>query len=306
MALSSVCTRLSSAALRRGTAGRAALVMSAVLAVFLGGSAPAAAHPPPFWWMGDLSGSSRAGFELGVGSGDPSGLDTVVVSAALFAEIAVGQQWTVLARLPFAYGRFGPVDGIGPDTSATALGNVQLGVQLADRIWRGRAVDLRLGTALVLSLPTASDEGGGAMTAVAATRFSLPDSGRYDPNTTTARLRGDVRIEGQRLFAQGEIAAEMTFRSEVPAGADDSELGLVMGVGAGVTLSPYYAVLAELTTISDILEDSDGENFSHVLDVGVRFHNAAIMAGFRVYVPVDSQPRRDDTIGVAIDVAGRF
>ncbi len=273
------------------------LVPGVVLAgVLMAGTAQA--HPPPFYWMPDLSAHSQVGVDLIPGNFDRAGDSALLVPASVFAELAVTEHVVLLARVPFAY-----VDRVGiddPDEGAFALGNVGVGLLLAGSSRRDWDAWLRYGLGVLAHLPTASDEGDQGAAAARAATFLVPDRGRFLPGITNLRARGDVRYETGRLFLQGEVGVDHQLRDD-----SDDRTDLLLGAGLGVTLSPYWAVLAELTAVSNILEDEDSELLP-VLDAGLRYHDPSLMTGLRVYWPFHESARDASAIGVGIDLGLRF
>jgi hypothetical protein len=273
------------------------LVPGVVLAgLLMAGTAQA--HPPPFYWMPDLSAHSQVGVDLIPGNFDRDGDSALLVPASVFAELAVTDYLVLLARVPFAYvDRVGIVD---PDEGAFALGNVGLGLLLADSSRRDWDAWLRYGIGVLVHLPTASDEGDQGAAAARAATFLVPDRGRFQPGITNLRARGDVRYETGRVFMQGEVGIDHQLRDD-----SDDRTDLLLAAGLGVTLSPYWAVLAELTAVSNILEDEDSELLP-VLDAGLRYHDPSLMTGLRVYWPFHESYRDASAIGVGIDLGIRF
>jgi hypothetical protein len=273
------------------------LVPGIVLAcVLMAGTAQA--HPPPFYWMPDLSAHSQVGVDLIPGNFDRAGDSALLVPASVFAELAVTDYLVLLARVPFAY-----VDRVGiddPDDGAFALGNVGLGLLLANTSRRDWDSWLRYGIGVLVHLPTASDEGEEGIAAARAAAFLVPDRGRFQPGITNLRARGDVRYETGRVFMQGEVGLDHQLREDI-----DDRTDLLFAAGLGVTLSPYWAVLAELTAVSNILEDEDSELLP-VLDAGLRYHDPGMMTGLRVYWPFHESYRNASAIGVGIDLGFRF
>jgi hypothetical protein len=273
------------------------LVPGIVLAcVLMAGTAQA--HPPPFYWMPDLSAHSQVGVDLIPGNFDRAGDSALLVPASVFAELAVTDYLVLLARVPFAY-----VDRVGiddPDDGAFALGNVGLGLLLANTSRRDWDSWLRYGIGVLVHLPTASDEGEEGIAAARAAAFLVPDRGRFQPGITNLRARGDVRYETGRVFMQGEVGLDHQLREDI-----DDRTDLLFAAGLGVTLSPYWAVLAELTAVSNILEDEDSELLP-VLDAGLRYHDPGMMTGLRVYWPFHESYRDASAIGVGIDLGFRF
>lgn len=258
----------------------------------------AQAHPPPFYWMPDLSAHSQVGVDLIPGNFDRAGDSALLVPASVFAELAVTEHVVLLARVPFAY-----VDRVGiedPDEGAFALGNVGVGLLLAGSSRRDWDAWLRYGLGVLVHLPTASDEGDQGAAAARAATFLVPERGRFLPGITNLRARGDVRYETGRLFMQGEVGVDHQLRDD-----SDDRTDLLLAAGLGVTLSPYWAVLAELTAVSNILEDEDSELLP-VLDAGLRYHDPSLMTGLRVYWPFHEGYRDASAIGVGIDLGLRF
>lgn len=273
------------------------LLAGAVLALV---SMPRAAlaHPPPFYWMPDLSVHSRAGVELIPGNFDRAGESAFLIPTSLFAEFALTDNLVLLGRLPFAY-----VDRVGfndPDDGAFALGNISLGLQLADGSGHPHAGRLAYGVGALIHLATASDKDEAGVAASRAAAFLVPDRGRYLVDAFTLRVRADLRYETDTVFVQGELAIDQQIYQ-----ATDDRTDLLLAAGLGLTLSPYWAVLAELTALSGVLED-DGDALLPVLDAGVRFHDPDLMAGLRVYWPFHESARDLGAIGLGMDIAMRF
>ena len=272
------------------------IAVAALAGVMLGGSAEA--HPPPFYWMPDLSGHSRAGVELIPGNLDDAGSSAFLVDGSVFAELAVSRHLSLVGRVPFAY-----VDraGAGGDEAAWALGNLGLGLQIAGASARSGHARTLYGVGVLAYVPTASDEGEGRVAATRAGAFLVPDAGRYRPDVTTVRLRGDLRYEAEVVFLQGELALDHQLRDQA-----DDRTDLLAGVGLGVAFNPYLAMLAELTAVSDVLESDGDASLVPVLDVGLRYHDPRMMAGLRVFWPMDDAYRAADAIGIGVDLAARF
>lgn len=267
-----------------------------VLAFLVAGATAAEAHPPPFYWMDDLSTDRRVGFEILGGTSDLIG-DATVVGGSIFAHLSLTDNIALEGRIPLAYSKFTIMD---VEDDGIALGNLALGFQLSNHAPHHVHERALYGLSLMAHLPTASDDGTSATAADIASAYFIPDPGRYLVDTTTLRLRGDFRYEVESLFLQLEGALDFEIRD----GEDTT--GLVLGTGLGVKVSPYFALLGELTTVSDILEDSDGENFVHTVDLGMRYHDPGVMFGFRVYLPLDERLRDADVLGLGVDAAVRF
>lgn len=259
----------------------------------------ALAHPPPFYWMGDLSVHSRAGVEIIPGNYDRAGDSAFLMPMSVFAEYALSENVVLLGRLPFTYADRVGIDN--PDDGAFALGNIGLGAQLAGASGEPHYGLLLYGIGLMLYAPTASDEDEPGVAAVYSTAFLVPDPGRYLPDATTVRVRGDVRYEAEMVFVQGEVGIDHRFVDDI-----DDRTDLLLAAGLGLAFNPYWAVLGELTVLSDVFEDEGDTDFVPVLDLGVRYHDPGVMAGLRVYWPFHEVYRDVGAIGLGFDVAWRF
>lgn len=267
------------------------------LAFLVAGTTAAEAHPPPFYWMDDLATDRRVGFEILGGPSDLVG-DATVVGGSIFGHFSLTDSIALEARLPLAYSKF---TIMGVEDDGVALGNLALGFQISNHAPHHVHERALYGLSLMAHLPTASNDGTSQTAATIASAYFIPDPGRYLVDTTTLRLRGDFRYEVESLFFQLEGALDFEIRD----GAED-RTNVVLGTGLGFKLSPYFALLGELTTVSDILEDSGGENFIHTLDLGMRYHDPGVMFGFRVYVPLDERLRDANVLGIGADAAVRF
>ncbi|HWN68874.1 MAG TPA: hypothetical protein VNM90_14650 [Haliangium sp.] len=258
----------------------------------------AVAHPPPFYWMPDLSVHSRVGVELIPGNYDRGGESAILVPASVFAEFALTENVVLLGRVPFAY-----VDRVGllDDEGAFALGNVGLGLQLAGSSGEPHQGRLLYGIGALVHAPTASDEGDQGAAAARVASFLVPDRGRYLTDATTVRVRAGLRYESEMVFLQGEVGVDHQIYQDV----DDRD-DLLLGVGLGLGLDDYWALLGELTALSNVLEDDAESELLPVLDVGLRYHNPDLMAGLRVYWPFHESYRDASAIGLGFDVALRF
>lgn len=259
----------------------------------------ALAHPPPFYWMADLSVHSRAGFDLVPGNLDRAGETAFLIPASVFAEFALTENLVLLGRLPFAY-----VDRVGiaePDDGAFALGNVSLGAQLAGGSGRPHEGRVLYGLGLLLYVPTASDEDEPGVAAARSATFLVPEGGRFLPGATTVRVRAGARYEAEMVFVQGELVLDHHILEDV-----DDRTDLLFGAGLGLAFNPYWAMLGELTVFSDVLHDDDDSELVPVLDAGLRYHDPDLMAGLRLYWPFHEVYRDLGAIGVGLDVAWRF
>ena len=271
---------------------RFALPLSALLALFALGERPAQAHPPPFWWMADTSDRSHFGFELMVGNPQLGPIDTTALAGGLYGHVAASPNISVDARLPLAFVYFDP-EVMGEDSEA-AIGNLSVGVQGTARRRQGFRTTVLFGGGFVIYVPTSSDDGPALFSVASARALALPDPGRWFVDTTTARLRGDLRFESGAVFFQSELDLDLHFTD------GDDDIDVVLGLGPGVKASDELAFLMELS-ISEITDDED-----ITVDLGVRYHTHGILAGFRIYLPLSDPFRDDDVIAAGMDIAGRF
>lgn len=265
---------------------------SLALAITIGSSSPAHAHPPPFYRMPDLSAQSRLGIELVPTVGEVNDEGALVLDAGLFADIAL-TPWLVLAgRVPLAYVHSDP-EPPDPEVTSAALGDVGLGLRVVGSSRQRRGARTRYGVGFWLYAPTASDSGEAGAAAGIASAFTVPDQARYF-DATTLRVDLDGRYETHTVFVQGEIGlAYHQF--------GDGDLDGRFGLGAGVAFNPYLAAIAELTLHADELDA-----ITPVLDAGLRYHDPSLMGGVRVYWPLGDGQRGAGIIGLGLDLGVRF
>ena len=277
---------------------RTHLLLAGVVLACVSLPGAALAHPPPFYWMPDLSVHSRVGVEVIAGNYDRAGETAILVPASAFVEFALTENVLLLGRVPFAYvDRVGLVDEEG----AFALGNASLGLQLAGGTGDPHEGRLLYGIGAMVYAPTASDEGDSGAAAARTASFLVPERGRYLPDTTTVRVRAGLRWESDVVFLQGDVGVDHQIIEDV-----DDRNDLLLGVGLGLGFDDYWALLGELTLLSNVLEDDAESELLPVLDVGVRYHNPDLMAGLRVYWPFDEAYRDASAIGLGLDIALRF
>ena len=284
---------------------RAVLVTALVALIFpaampIGEHGVAQAHPPPFFWMADLSSDRRIGMDAALGTSD-LGVDAApIVAASVFGEIALNRYLTAVGRVPFVYAQYALLDAPEDESSALALGNAGLGIKLVAGSER-RSSALRYGLEAYAHLPTASDGADEGPSLLAGAALTTPDVGRYAIDVTTLRLRGSARYETGRAFFQGELGLEHQLND-----SRDDTTDLLVGLGAGITLSPYLAILSELALVSELRDDDDDRELFPSLDIGMRYHDPRVMAGVRVHLPFAEQFRDANVLAFALDVAVRF
>ena len=243
--------------------------------------------------MSDMRGGNRAGVDVVFGSIDYGITDVTVIGLEGLLDFELTPRLGLHAGLPLVHARDG-----GTNYDGSSLGNLTVGLSyLLSTEHRGDSRRL-VGISGSVSLPTASDSGDSGFAAVLHSVFRLPDPGRFLPNTTTVRLHGDYRYESGKAFLQAQRGVHQL----IIDGPDDATL-LRIALGAGARLSNTATALFTLTTMSDILDDSDGEDFWHELDVGVRFKVTRGAVGARLFLGLDDSR---DYFGVGIDYMHDF
>jgi hypothetical protein len=266
---------------------------SLVLAGALAGPRPALAHPPPFWWMADMSGTSTAGVEMTLGNPSLAPLtDTTAVGGSVFVNFALNPSVALRGRLPLTFVFF--EDALGGEDSEAAIGNLSIGFQAQQHHRTGAGALTSLGGGFDVYVPTASDSAIAASAAAATLQLTLPDASRWLIDVITARFRGDARVEADWFFLQGEFIVDAQFRD------GDDDIDLQLGVGPGFVANSHLAFLLELA----LTKLTDEELYT--LDLGLRYHDPTMMAGVRFYLPLSDPLRDQDVIGVGLDIGARF
>ena len=264
------------------------------LALLLGATATARADWPRPFVMPPLANGPEFTGEIMVGTIETGPLEVTLLGFEFGARHRF-DRLGIHGSLPVIHADTDNWDG-------TSLGNLTAGMdyQVAGSI-RGRRHSL-VAVGASLSFPTADDNGDGSLAAGVHSAFRVPDPGKYFPDTTTIRVFSDWRTGSDEWFFQGELG----MHALVHDNADDQIL-FRLGLGAGVAVSPMAALIAELTTMTDILDDDNGaEDFLHTLDLGVRFLGGSSIFGIRLYVPLDDSMRNRDALGFAFDFAARL
>lgn len=277
------------------------LILAALTAVPAGALADGVTAP---YNMQSLDGDSRAGADMMLGRFELDFLggevDATTFNLDVFAQAEVSPNVIVFGRLPIQYGRLSVDD---ESESGSGLGNITGGAMFVSR-----SGATSFGGGGSISLPTAPDDGEGALGASANAQVHIVDFGLYLPDTTTIRLHGDLRIEQGKAFFQGRGGVD--YLSFDDGETDDTLKLLRIGLAGGTLISPTTALLAELTTLSDILEDDDGfgdeEEWIHILELGVRTRSGNTLFGARIYLPLDEEFRDANTMGLGVDVSGTF
>ena len=216
----------------------------------------------------------------------------------LAADITLAKHWQLLARMPIT--KTGIEDA---DCCDLAIGNLTVGGR---GLWSsvgtvGRTV---AGFEFSLSLPTASDEDEGLLSANGAALARLPhDPGRYFPNTTTLRLTPLLQYYTPRFLIQGEAGLHLFLYDN--DGGDGSDTAVRLAVAFGVRATYTVAILAEINSLF-ILDDTAGDDDVSSLDIGVRYASGKGLFGARFYFPIDGSLRDLDMFGIGLDGGLRF
>jgi len=229
-------------------------------------------------------------------SSPPVGRTRTLVSIELGGAYSIGRGLSVFGVLPVAHVRDDFVE-------ETALGNISLGAMFVQDL-QGRDSAWRFGGSVELLAPTAGSGGDDRLAATANSVFRRPVWARYLPSTPSVRLHAHARYESGALFVQGLFGADfVVFEDGVLDANGELLVEARIGVAAGAMLSPKLGVIAEITTVSDFLEDNGvaEDEFLHSLDVGVRYFTGLGTVGLRTYIPLDEQFRDEEMLGVAID-----
>jgi hypothetical protein len=278
------------------------------------GDAPGLAEVAPFV-MPDTSERTNAGVDVffGVIDADEGGaLFTArakVLTFEPYLDFALTPELKLWGRLPIAY-----VDAettlltVEQQESDTLLGNAGLGARFMTQVSYG----LRGGGGVSVHLPTADadDDGNFVDPPLTASIVRFFQGERYAVDTTTLGGHGDLRFDMGRGYLQGQIAYLHLLAED--DGVEDADL-LRLGLAGGYWISPTVAALAELTTLSTILDDDvqfngedDDEDFFHSLDLGLRFAQPRGALSLRFHLPLDDVFRDSDLLGGAADLTLYF
>lgn len=246
--------------------------------------------------MPDITGGTAAGLDVMVGQVTNDGGDVTVMTAELHGRFVITPRLALSARLPW-------MRASDDRYSESGLGNPTLGVQYTRRS-TGSARTITGGIGLDVGVPLADED------LDYGNLFHFDDPLRYFYHTLAVRPHIDGRLDAGRFFAQAQAGVDYYM---VLAPVNDPTLTLLHVVaGGGVTLRPGLAAVAELTTLSTILEDSvSPDDFSHAVTAGVRYQARRMAVGARLYLPLDDFPLYDQLYGerifaVGLDAAGRF
>lgn len=261
---------------------RLLVLLASAASVLLPAAGASAQHPhvtplhrDPFE-MPEMFAHTKLGLDLMYGRLDvPPDEEASLLAFELVGAVRISRGGYVHVRLPLGYAHLG-------DNGDTALGNVSLGLehQISTSASHDQITVWSLGGSV--SLPTATT-GDALGTASLHTGFRMPYPGRYAPDTTTVRLHTQFRLDTRLIFLQ----AQAGINALLVDGPGDETL-LRLGLAFGVNLARSTALIGELTTLSDVLDDTRASDFWHSINVGFRFRAGAhSRLGLRVYLPLD-------------------
>jgi hypothetical protein len=279
------------------------------------GDAPGLAEVAPFL-MPDTSERTNAGVDVffGVIDADEGGplfsARAKVLTFEPYLDFALTPEFKIWGRLPIAYvNAETTVLTVEQSESDTLLGNAGLGARFMTQV----SYELRAGGGVSVHLPTADaddDDGNFVDPPLTAAIVRFFQRERYAVDTTTVSGHGDLRYEMGRGYLQGQVAY-----LRLVAEDDDSEDAdlLRLGLAGGYWIAPTVAAVAELTTLSTILDDDvqfnaedEDEDFFHSLDLGLRFAQPRGSLSLRFHLPLDDVFRDSDLLGGAADLTLYF
>jgi len=263
--------------------------------------APAAQAQERLFTMADLGAHPHvaARSALGTARGNPgeSGQDPgfFLRDRDLFSYLELEGRGTIgdfafTAIAPLALVADGPPQGVG-------LGNPTLDVLYRRPLPAGDHVFV-VGGGIAGSLGLASSP-----EAEATASYYYQDLGRYWRYGHTLRLHGDAGWSRGPTFAELELGID----HHIGTGEyrESRQTLARLGVGVGVRPARSLALLAELTTLSNLLDvnptaDDDG-HFVHALQLGARWGDC-VSLGLSLFVPLHTDIGLGDTAELALAV----
>ncbi len=183
------------------------------------------------------------------------------------------------------------------DDSELALGNIEAGAMYAKQVTRDVAIVVHGG----LALPTADDDGVGALQAYA----SVPRYGdlvQRIPNTTWLRLGVSPMGRAGKLFWRADLGADLAIDDDNNAG--DISPVMHLGLGAGLDLGTAQ-LLGELVT--DIVDNDAGDDSASTLAIGARFASGNLRPGVGLLFPLGFEGNDDYLqFALVVSLAGRL
>ena len=279
------------------------------------GDAPGLSDATPFL-MPDTSERTQAGVDVFLGSVDADqggalfSAEATVVTFEPYVDIALTDELKLWGRLPIAHANAKTtVLTVEQKESDTLLGNLGLGARIMTQV----SYDLRAGGGVLVHLPTADADGADGnlvdppLAAMVTRIFQLE---RYVPDTATVGAHADVRFDVGRAFLQGQILYMHLLAED--EGVEDADL-LRLGLATGFWVTPTVATMAELTTLSTVLDDDvqlngsdEDEDFFHSLDLGLQLAQPKWTLSLRFHLPLDDVFRDSGLLGGGADLTLYF
>lgn len=212
--------------------------------------------------------------------------DATLLGLDVHGRFRVADALWVGARLPIAHMRWN-------EDGNTTLGN--LTALLSYRLLHTHDSHAWIDTSL--SLPTADDDGTGALVGSAFALFWIPEPGLYLPNTTTfsAAYRHSLQRDGNGV----EFSGGLQFLAI--DGADD-RLRVPLRVGGHVGLGPSAQAVGRFTTVWLPGADDGDDDFLHIVEAGIRVgETPRSQFEMLLYYPLDDLYRDTlETFGVTL------
>lgn len=168
------------------------------------------------------------------------------------------------------------IDSLLFDDSELALGNIEAGVAYAKWFGSSTAIVFHGG----LALPTADDDGAGALQVYA----SVPRYGdlvQRVPDATWLRLGVSPQGRSGNLFWRADVGLDLAIDDDNNAG--DIAPILRLNVGGGVDLGKAQ-LLAELVT--NVIDSDGGDDTASTLTIGARFASGNLRPGVGLLFPL--------------------
>jgi hypothetical protein len=223
--------------------------------------------------------------------GDPTVFGFDVAGHVVTDSGAGGYVVLPLAFLSYETVMAGPIVIFEGD-SEVALGNIEVGGLYSKRI--GRNADLIVHGGV--GLPTADDDGVGALQSIASTpRYG--ELVQRVPNATWLRLGVSPMGTAGPMFWRVDVGVDLALAEDDDA-ADTLSPVLRVNLAGGIDLGPAD-VSAELVTNVVNPENDEADETASTLTIGTRFDGESIQPGFGLIIPVGFDDI-EDTVDLAI------
>jgi len=235
---------------------------------------------------------------------EPGNVDVTALTFDLDADVTLAEHWQIFAKLPLSDASIDD-PAAANDCCELALGNITVGGRgLWSALYTGGLRSV-VGGELSVSLPTANDNGERGESAATAAFARLPqDPGRYSPDVTTIRFNILAQFYSRWFLFHTELGPQLFIFNDDANGDDNIDLGVHLGFGAGIRATYTIAILAELNAF--LFDFGAGDDSVLSVDLGLRYNSGGALFGLRLYLPLDSELRDLDMIGVGVDAGLRF